>query len=164
MKYKAKFSAELKLFPYITTCPITENSVWDEDKDKGVFVFIPFTDQRFFEPIKTRTFQVEMSEENMNEFSYRLGIRGYHSEEGNDPRWTVTEITIPSWITNYKSSGCYNTDAFSTDELYTIDVEEFKDNYQYGNKLQGVKWLKDRFGKGLKESKELADFIFSLSV
>lgn len=157
MKYKAKFTSR-DIMGLFSTDKITEGQLVDTNQNTGVFVFIPFTDQRFFEPIKTRTFQVEVSEENLQQFNFLLGKGQY----GNDDRWTVTEITIPSWITNYKSSGCYNTDAFSTDELYTIDVEEFKDNYQYGNKLQGVKWLKDQFGKGLKESKELADFIFAL--
>ena len=161
MKYKAKFNLASKYYrkDYKMSCTDTilkegEYNSEDFGSDQGVFVFIPFTDQRFFEPIKTRTFQVEVSEDDIEHFNY---IK-------QDFNWTIIEITEPSWITDYKSSGSYNTDAFSINDLYTIDVEEFKDNYQYGKGLQGVKWIKDRFGKGLKESKELADFIFALSV
>ena len=124
---------------------------------KGKFVFIPFTDTRFFEPIKTRTFQVEVNEEYVKDFKFLLQLE-------HDARWTGIEITEQSWINQYYKSGSYNAHLFSTDELSTIDIEEFKDDYQYGNKLQGVKWVKGRFGKGLKESKDLADFIFALSV
>lgn len=155
MKYKANFSADQKHFHTSYTCKIQEGEVF-EDKPgltPGVFVFIPFTDTRFFEPVKTRKFEVEMDEDDVRFFDHFIA---------NDNRWTVTEITEPSWITDYKNSGSYNVYAFSDYELNMIDIEEFKDEYQYGNKLQGVKWIKDRFGKGLKESKELADFIFAL--
>lgn len=151
MKYKAKFSA----LEYGHQKPITEDSTFDSNEYGGMMVFIPFTDQRFFEPIKTRMFKIEVEEDQMTNFQIYCERPGY---------WTVTEITETGWIDQYYKSGSYNAHLFSTDELYTIDVEEFKDEYQYGNKLQGVKWIKDRFGKGLKESKELADFIFALSV
>jgi len=151
MKYRSKFSAAQKHFHTSYTMKITEGQSFTdvEGLTPGVFVFIPFTDTRFFEPVKTRTFQVEVSENDMGHFEYVMA----------DEPWTVTETTTPSWIIKYKE--CYNTE-FSTDELSTIDIEEFKDEYQYGNKLHGVKWIKDKFGKGLKESKELADFIFAL--
>ena len=157
MKYKAKFNAEQKCFHTSYSCKIRENEVFEDQPGltPGVFVFIPFTDQRFFEPIKTRTFQVEVPEDQVGHFDYI----------NSDQEWTVTEITDHnSWIDQYYRSGSYNAHLFSTDELSKIYVERFKDEYQYGNKLQGVKWIKDRFGKGLKESKELADFIFALSV
>jgi len=151
MKYKAKFSAP----EYGFQKPITEGSTFDSNEYGGVFAFIPFTDERFFEPVKTRKFEIEVDEDQMTNFQIYCERPGY---------WTVTEITEPSWINQYYKSGSFNAHLFSTNELSTIDVEEFKDEYQYGNKLQGVKWIKDRFGKGLKESKELADFIFALSV
>lgn len=154
MKYKPKFKATPEPHYSGYTSKVDPEFTYNDEDGKGVFVFIPFTDQRFFEPVKTRTFQVEVNEDEMPNFEYRV----------NYEEWKVTEITEPSWITDYKSSGSYNAHLFSTDELSTIDTKEFKDEYQYGNKLQGVKWLKDRFGKGLKESKELADFIFALSV
>ena len=154
MKYKPKFKATPEPHYSGYTSKVDPEFTYNDEYGKGVFVFIPFTDQRFFEPVKTRTFQVEVNEDEMPNFEYRV----------NYEEWKVTEITEPSWITDYKSSGSYNAHLFSTDELSTIDTKEFKDEYQYGNKLQGVKWLKDRFGKGLKESKELADFIFALSV
>lgn len=157
MKYKPKFKATPEPHYSGYTSKVDPEFTYNDEDGKGLFVFIPFTDTRFFEPIKTRTFQVEVSENSVESFEFLL-------QAGHDNRWTVTEITPPNWITNYKSSGSYNAHLFSTDELSTIDTEEFKDEYQYGNKLQGVKWLKDRFGKGLKESKELADFIFALSV
>lgn len=155
MKYKVKFKGYSPngLIVNLNEGDIVEDTMFPNPK--GVYTFIPFTDQRFFEPIKTRTFQVEMNGDDVRFFDHFIA---------NDDRWKVTEITEPSWINQYYKSGSYNAHLFSTDELYTIDVEEFKDEYQYGNKLQGVKWIKDRFGKGLKESKELADFIFDLSV
>ena len=157
MKYKAKFSADQKHFHTSYTMRIDEGQVLTdvEGLTPGVLVFIPFTDQRFFEPVKTRKFQVEMNEDDFKFFDHFIA---------NDDRWTVTEITEPSWVDQYYKSGAPNAFVFSTDELYTIDVKEFKDEYQYGNKLGGVKWIKDRFGKGLRESKDLADFIFTLSI
>ena len=133
---------------------VNVGDIIDTDKTMAteVVIRVSFTDTRFFEPIKTRKFQVEVNEDAVKFFNHFIT---------NDDRWIVTEITEPFWITKYKE--CYNTE-FSVDELYTIDVKEFKDEYQYGNKLGGVKWIKDRFGKGLRESKELADFIFALSV
>jgi len=125
-----------------------------ETNDHGRFIFIPFTDTRFFEPVKTRKFVIEVDETHVEDFKFLLQLE-------HDARWSGAEITEPSWINQYYKSGSYNAHLFSTDELYTIDVEEFIAEYKYGNKLQGVKWLKDRFGKGLKESKELADFIFA---
>lgn len=153
MKYKAKFTGYT---PNGLTPTVKPGNVYDENEflDKGVYVFIPFTETNFFEPVKTRKFVVEVSEENMEKFNFYVN--------DGEIAWTVTEITEPSWINQYFKSGSYNAHLFSTDELYTIDIEEFKDEYQYGNKLQGVKWLKDRFGKGLRESKELAEFIFAL--
>jgi len=152
MKYKAKFNATPEPHYSGYTSKVDPEFTYNDEDRKGVFVFIPFTDTRFFEPVKTRTFQVEVSEEHTEQFNWL----------NDDQAWTVTEITEPSWITDYKSSGSYNAHLFSTDELSTINTEEFKDEYQYGDKLGGVKWIKDQFGKGLKESKELADFIFAL--
>ncbi len=155
MKYKVKHACHYINKPFPSDY-FGEN-VTIESEDKGVFVFIPFTDTRFFEPIKTRTFQVEVNEEYVKDFKFLLQLE-------HDARWTGIEITEQSWINQYYKSGSHNAHLFSTDELSTIDIEEFKDDYQYGNKLQGVKWVKGRFGKGLKESKDLADFIFALSV
>ena len=155
MKYKVKHACHYINKPFPSDY-FGEN-VTIESEDKGVFVFIPFTDTRFFEPIKTRTFQVKVNEEYVKDFKFLLQLE-------HDARWTGIEITEQSWINQYYKSGSYNAHLFSTDELSTIDIEEFKDDYQYGNKLQGVKWVKGRFGKGLKESKDLADFIFALSV
>ncbi len=147
MKYKAKISCKFSGWE------IEEGQVFDSTQ-KGILLYVPFTDTRFFEPVKTRTFQVEVSEDQMHIFNAYI--------VQPDDLWTVTEITEPSWITQYYKSGSFNAHLFSTDELCKINVEEFKDEYQYGRKLQGVKWLKDQFGKGLKESKDLADFIFAL--
>ena len=155
MKYKVKHACHYINKPFPSDY-FGEN-VTIESEDKGVFVFIPFTDTRFFEPIKTRTFQVKVNEEYVKDFKFLLQLE-------HDARWTGIEITEQSWINQYYKSGSYNAHLFSTDELSTIDIEEFKDDYQYGNKLQGVKWVKGRFGKGLKESKDLADFIFAVSV
>jgi len=156
MKYKAKF----KFYDGVFCYGVEEGQIFDDSDRSKISVTISLTDTRFFEPVKTRKFQVEVEEGYVDKLNYLLGI-GRH---GDNPSVTVTEITEPSWINQYYKSGSFNAHLFSTNELSTIDVEEFKDEYQYGNKLQGVKWIKDRFGKGLKESKELADFIFALSV
>lgn len=149
MKYKAKFSAEQC---GVTQTVIKGDTYESESFFNGVIVFIPFNDTCFFEPVKTRKFEIEVSEEHVDSFSYM----------NRNQSWTVTEITEPSWIDNYRKSGSYNTEVFSNDELYTIDIRDFKFDYQF-NKVQGVKWLKDRFDKGLRESKDLADFIFAMS-
>jgi hypothetical protein len=147
MQYKAKFSSnETSL-----TNAIEVGEIFNSDSGRGVLVFIPLTDTNFFEPIKNRKFEIEVSEKDMGHFDYVMA----------DEPWTVTEITTPNWVAKYKASGCFNANVFSTDELCTLDIEVFKDNYLHC-KLNGVKWLKDRFGKGLKESQELADFIFDL--
>jgi len=149
MKYKAKFSTSQNgIISSIEKGEIFESNA------HGVIAFIPFSNTDFFEPVKTRKFEIEVSEKDMGHFEY----------VNADEPWIVTEITTPSWITKYKSSGSYNVHAFSDYELSMIDTGEFIDDYKYGNKLQGVKWLKERFGKGLRESKELADFIFALSI
>lgn len=144
MKYKAKFSSKETSL----TNAIEIGEIFDSESGKGVLAFIPLTDTNFFEPIKVLKFEVEVSENDMDRFNY------YNR---NAP-WKLTEIT---WIERYKASGCYNVDAFSIEELSSIKVEEFKNDY-FRDKLGGVKWIKDRFGKNLKESKELADFIYSL--
>ena len=154
MKYKTKFEAKVASTLNSGDYIYPGDTISDENKGEGVFIFVKFTDTNFFEPVKTRKFEVEVSEEHMDRFVSLV-------DDGLEP-WTVTEITNSSWIKNYRSSGSYNAHLFSVEELSTIDIYNFKDNYQYGNKLQGVKWIKDQFGKGLKESKELADFIFDL--
>lgn len=147
MQYKSKFSSKETSL----TNPVEMGEIFDSKSGKGVLVFIPLTDTNFFEPIKVRKFKVEVSENDMDSFYY------YNS----DVPWKVTEVTTPNWVAKYKASGCYNVDAFSIEELSSIKVEEFKNHYLH-HELGGVKWLKDKFGKNLKESKELADFIFGL--
>ena len=82
MKYKLKDSYE-----GIYNRQFEKGQVIDSnDEYTGIVIEIPFTDTRFFEPVKTRTFQLEVSEEQMHIFeAYVLQ---------HDDRWTVTEIKV----------------------------------------------------------------------
>ncbi len=95
MKYKAKFSAE----QYGVTQTVVKGDTYESESFfNGVVVFIPFNDTCFFEPVKTRKFEIEVSEEHVEHFNY----------VNSDQEWTVREITEPSWINNYRNSR-YNT-------------------------------------------------------
>ena len=117
--------------------------------DYGRFVFIPFTDQRFFEPIKTRTFQVGMNEDDVKFFDHFIA---------NDDRWTVTEITeptVPFWVIEF-TSGHVNT---SIKSFEGIDPVWIVNNFK-GQKLYAIKWVKDHTSAWLKDCKDLVDYIF----
>lgn len=115
--------------------------------ESGLYLFIPFTDTRFFEPVKTRKFVVEVSEDQMHNFqAYVLQ---------HDDRWTVTEITEPYWIIEFKSSHI-DTSIKSFEGIDPVwIVTEFK-----GQKLHAIKWVKDHTGAWLKDCKDLVDYIF----
>jgi len=91
MKYKAKFSAP----EYGFQKPITEGSTFDSNEYGGVFAFIPFTDERFFEPVKTRKFEIEVDEDQMTNFQIYCERPGY---------WTVTEITENRYLEALKAN------------------------------------------------------------
>lgn len=153
MKYKAKFAANQKHFHTSYTCKIQEGEVF-EDKPgltPGVFVFIPFTDTNFFEPVNTRKFEIEVNEDQMHNFhAYVLQ---------HDDRWIVTEITeplLPYWVIEFKSQ---NPEA--TIESYEgIDPVWFKKNF-IDRKLEGLKWIRNHTDCGLISAKWLAEYIFN---
>lgn len=153
MKYKSKFSADQKHFHTSYSMKIAEGESFTdvEGLTPGVFVFIPFTDERFFEPVKVQKFEVEMEEQYISQFKFLLGLGQYT----NDDRWNVTEIDKPEWFIRF-------LDAYPDSSITNftgIDPVWLKKNF-YGKFLDGVKWLKDYTGKGLKSSKDLADFIW----
>lgn len=170
MKYKAKFSSP----EYGYLKPITEDSTFESNEYGGMVAFIPFTDQRFFEPVKVRKFEVEVSEENMNEFSYRLGIRGYHSEEGNDPRWTVTEITENKYLEALKANREVAPQVIETMSQFDyVDLAyhaftRMVNEHGKNEKLRVVKDMKDYLNskfitiKGLKNAKDIVDSWWNL--
>ena len=80
MKYKVKYATHYINKPFPSDYFGADVTI--ESEDKGVFVFIPFTDTRFFEPVKTRKFEVEVSEEEISNFEYRMNYEG----------WKVTEL------------------------------------------------------------------------
>lgn len=121
-----------------------------EPQGKGRFIFIPFTDTRFFEPVKTRKFQVEVSEEHMDHFNFYVN--------DGDPHWTVTEITeptVPFWVIEF-TSGHVNT---SIKSFEGIDPVWIVNNFK-GQKLYAIKWVKDHTSAWLKDCKDLVDYIF----
>ncbi len=159
MKYKSKFSANQKHFHTSYTMKIAEGESFTDVKGltPGVFVFIPFSDTRFFEPIKTRTFQVEVSEDQMHCFeAYVLQ---------HDDRWTVTDITEDKYLTALKRSG--DVDLQVVEALQnTLYLERIVTAYQIikereKDKLRVVKGLKDYTNacaasiKGLKNAKDI---------
>jgi len=129
--------------------------------ESGLYLFIPFTDQRFFEPIKTRTFQVEVSEDDVQAFNFLLGQGSYK----NDDRWTVTEVTEDKYLTALKRS--IDVDPQVIEALQdTLYLERIVTVYQIirdreKDKLSVVKGLKDYTNactasiKGLKNAKDI---------
>lgn len=167
MKYKAKFTGYTSngVIPTVKEGQLFETQVNPELK--GLIVFIPFTDERFFELVETRKFQVEVSEENMNEFSYRLGIRGYHSEEGNDPRWTVTEITENKYLEALKANREVSEEVIQVmsendyaERVFKVFESFHKDHTEKLPIIKEMKyWLVAHLPdiSGLKEAKNICD-------
>jgi len=162
MKYKAKFSAP----EYGFQKPITEGSTFDSNEYGGVFAFIPFTDTRFFEPVKTRKFQVEVSEENMERFNFYVN--------DGDEHWTVTEITENRYLEALKANREVAPQVIETMSqfdyvnlayhAFTRMVNEHGKN----EKLRVVKDMKDYLNSkfitinGLKNAKDIVDSWWNL--
>ena len=90
MKYKAKFTGYNSFLVPI----LKEGDTIDSEGQKGVDVFIPFTDTRFFEPVKVRKFMTEVSEDNIPRFVYC----NFNED------WTVTEITEDKYLEALKAN------------------------------------------------------------
>ena len=152
MKYKLKDS-----YKGIYNRQFEKGQVIDSnDEYTGIVIEVPFTDQRFFEPIKTRKFQVEVSEDDVKFFNHFIA---------NDDRWTVTEITEDKYLTALKRSGDVDLQVIEAlqDTLY---LERIVTAYQIirdreKDKLSVVKGLKDYTNtcaasiKGLKNAKDI---------
>ena len=154
MKYKAKFTGYT---PNGLIETVTPDKVYDVDYEKGIYVFIPFTDTNFFEPVKTRKFEIEVSEDQMHNFeAYVLQ---------HDDHWTVTEITENEYIQALKASPDVSVEIIETlrDTLY-LDrvVTAFKIiKEREVDKLSVVKGLREYTDKcattikGLKNAKDI---------
>ncbi len=162
MKYKAKISLAGSGIIH----SLVEGSTHTNDNYEGVIAFIPFTDQRFFEPVKTRTFQVEVPENQMGLFeAYVLQ---------HDDRWTVIEITELEYLVKLKANRevapqvieimSDNENLVATHSMFLISLNEHGRN----NRLSVVKDIKtllyDRFPSiaGLKNAKDIVDSWWNL--
>lgn len=157
MKYKAKFTG---YSPNGLIAEIKEGEIYNSDA-KGVYMFIPFTDTRFFEPVKTRKFVIEVSEENMDIFEAYV--------RKQDDRWTVTEITEPSSLVKLKENPAVSgeviellSDKSNLEKVIKAYSLGFATNADQG-KLAVIKymkyWLVDNFPtiSGLKDAKDIVD-------
>ena len=144
MKYRAKFSAE----QYGVTQTVIKGDTYESESFfNGVIVFIPFTDTNFFEPVKTRKFEIEVSEEHMDRFDSLVN-------DGFEP-WTVTEITLPFWVIKFKSQYPEAT----IDSYEGIDPIWIKKTF-IDRKLEALKWIKTHTNCGLVSAKHLTDYIW----
>lgn len=132
-----------------------------ETNDHGRFVFIPFSDKRFFEPVKVRKFVVEVPEENMNRFNCYVN--------DGDPDWTVTEVTEPSSLIKLKENPAVSkeiiellSDKSNLEKVIRAYAVAFATNAEQG-KLAVIKymkyWLVDNMPtiSGLKDAKDIVD-------
>lgn len=166
MKYKAKFNATPEPHYSGYTSKVDPEFTYNDEDRKGVFVFIPFTDTRFFEPVKTRKFQVEVSEENMERFNFYVN--------DGDEHWTVTEITENKYLEALKANREVAPQVIETMSqfdyvdlayhAFTRMVNEHGKNV----KLRVVKDMKDYLNSkfitinGLKNAKDIVDSWWNL--
>jgi arginyl-tRNA--protein-N-Asp/Glu arginylyltransferase len=152
--YKAKFNG---YSPNGLIRKVSEGDIICDAAGSGVHVFIPFTDTRFFEPVKTRKFEIEVSEEQMSLFNTYV--------VQHDDRWTIREITENEYMRALKASPDVAIEVIETlrDTLY---LEKVVTAFQIikereGGKLSTVKGLKDYTDKcaatirGLKNAKDI---------
>ena len=146
MKYKLKDS-----YKGIYNRQFSKGEIIDSnDEFAGIVIEIPFSDTRFFEPVKIHKFEVEVSEEHMDRFTSLVN-------DGFEP-WIVTEITeptLPFWVIEFKSE---HVDT-SIKSFEGIDPVWLKSNFD-GQKLYAIKWVKEHTGAWLKDCKDLVDYIF----
>lgn len=154
MKYKAKFNLASKYYRKDYKMPCTDTILKESEynsedfgSDQGVFVFIPFTDQRFFEPVKVRTFQVEVSEDDIEHFNYVK----------QDFNWTVTEQTLPYWVVEFKAQN----PGVTIDSYEGIDPVWVKNNF-ISRKWEALKWIKTHTDCGIISAKRLTDYIWEM--
>lgn len=127
--------------------------------ESGLYLFIPFTDTRFFEPVKTRKFVIEVSENNVGHFEYIMA----------DEPWTVTEITEPDALVKLKENPAVSqeiiellSDKSNLEKVIKAYSLGFATNAEQG-KLAVIKymkyWLVDNFPtiSGLKDAKDIVD-------
>jgi len=166
MKYKAKFNATPEPHYSGYTSKVDPEFTYNDEDRKGVFVFIPFTDTRFFEPVKTRKFQVEVSEENMERFNFYVN--------DGDEHWTVTEITENKYLEALKANRNVHIDVVqilsdTTNLNYVTNAYlQMIDEFAPAQKFEVIKamkyWLVDHYPSisGLKEAKDIVDSWWNL--
>ena len=131
------------------------------DEFTGIVIEAPFTDTRFFEPVKVRKFVVEVSEDDMEIFE------AYVCKQ--DDRWTVTEITESSSLVKLKENPAVSkeiievlSDINNLEKVIKAYAVAFATNAEQG-KLAVIKymkyWLVDNFPSisGLKDAKDIVD-------
>jgi len=166
MKYKSKFSADQKHFHTSYTMKIDEGQVLNDVEGliPGVLVFIPLTDERFFEPVKTHKFEVEVSEEDMERFMF------YNTSEP----WKHKEITENKYLEALKANRNVHIDVVQilsdttnlnyVTNAYLQMIEEFAPDQKF-EVIKAMKyWLVDHYPSisGLKEAKDIVDSWWSL--
>jgi len=161
MKYKAKFSAP----EYGYLKPITEDSTFESNEYGGMVAFIPFTDERFFEPIKTRKFEIEVDEDQMTNFQIYCERPGY---------WTVTEIAENRYLEALKANcevAPQVIETMSQFDYVNLAYHAFTkmvNEHGKNEKLRVVKDMKDYLNSkfitinGLKNAKDIVDSWWNL--
>lgn len=163
MKYKLKFTGYSPngLIPIFKE----DETVDSESLNvKGLNVFIPFTDTRFFEPVKTRKFVVEVDETDLLSFNW------FNDRQS----WTVTEITENKYLEALKANRDISPlviEVLSQDENAQQAYHRFIESlYKHGetSKLYVVNdmrdFLKENFSQiaGLKTAKHIVDSFWNL--
>jgi len=155
MKYKAKFTGYNSFLVPI----LKEGDTIDSEGQK--YVFIPFNDTNFFEPVKVRKFVIEVPEENMDKFNFYVN--------DGDPAWTVTEVTEPSSLIKLKENPDVSkeiiellSDKSNLEKVIKAYAVAFATNAEQG-KLEVIKhlkyWLVNNFPaiSELKHAKSIVD-------
>lgn len=145
---------------------VNVGDIIDTDKTMAteVVIRVSFTDERFFEPIKTRKFQVEVSDEHMDRFMY------YNR---NEP-WEHKEITENKYLKALKANCNVHIDVVQilsdttnlnyVTNAYLQMIEEFAPDQKFGVIKAMKYWLVDHYPSisGLKEAKDIVDSWWNL--
>lgn len=160
MKYKA-----IQEFPKSTyTKEVNIGEMFSNEYVYGITVFIPFSDTRFFEPVKTRKFVVEVDDVDQTHFDW----------VNSGQNWTVTEITETKYLEALKANREVSSlviEVLSKEDnidrvghLFHTSLNEHGRN----NKLSIVKDMKyflvERFPQidGLKNAKDIVESFWNL--
>lgn len=165
MKYKLKFTG----YGTNGVVPIFKEGEFVNSESlsvEGLNVFIPFSDTRFFEPVKTRKFVVEVPEENMDRFNFYVN--------DGDPSWTVTEITKDKYLEALKANREVSSlvieilsqkdNAIQAYNLFEASLNEHGRNYKLSIIKDMRYYLSEAFPQidGLKNAKDIVESFLNL--